>query len=119
MSLRLERVRELLKREIGEVIRRELPVNEAGLINVNDLQVAPNLKNATVFIGILGGAAQKKKGMEMLEEKRKRIQGLVATAVILKYTPRLRFVLDESIERGNRVLRIMEEIEQQTPADKS
>jgi hypothetical protein len=44
MSLRLERVRELLKREIGEVIRRELPVSEAGLINVNDLQVAPNLK---------------------------------------------------------------------------
>ena len=64
MSLRLERVRELLKREIGEVIRRELPVNEAGLINVNDLEVAPNLKNATVFIGILGGKAQKEKGMK-------------------------------------------------------
>jgi ribosome-binding factor A len=110
MSLRLERVREMLKREIGEVIRRELPVNEAGLITVNDLQVAPNLKNATVFIGILGGAAQKKKGMEMLGEKRKRIQGLVATGVVLKYTPRLRFILDESIERGNRVLRIMEEL---------
>jgi ribosome-binding factor A len=114
MPLRLERVRELLKRSVGEVIRRELPVNEAGLINVNDLQVAPNLKNATVFIGILGGPAQKKRGMEMLEQHRKRIQGLVATAVILKYTPRLRFVLDDSVERGNRVLRILEELE--TPA---
>jgi ribosome-binding factor A len=115
MSLRLERVRELLKREIGEVIRRELPVNEAGLINVNDLRVAPNLKNATVFIGILGGEAQKKKGMDLLEKSRKRIQGLVATGVVLKYTPRLRFVLDESVERGNRVLRILEELEQPPP----
>ena len=119
MSLRLERVRELLKREIGAVIRRELPVQEAGLINVNDLEVAPNLKNATVFIGILGGKAQKDKGMEMLEKRRKRIQGLVARGVVLKYTPRLRFVLDESIERGNRILKIMEELELETPPDSS
>ena len=111
MSLRLQRVRELLKREIGEIIRRELPVNEAGLISVNDLEVAANLKNATVFIGILGGKAQKEKGMEMLEKKRKRIQGLIARGVVLKYTPRLRFVLDESVERGNRVLKILEELE--------
>ena len=113
MSLRLERVRELLKREIGEVIRRELPVNQAGLINVNDLEVAPNLKNATVYIGILGGKLQKDKGMEMLEKNRKRIQALVAKGVVLKYTPRLRFVLDESVERGNRVLKILEELESQ------
>ena len=111
MSLRLERVRELLKREIGEVIRRELPVNQAGLINVNDLQVASNLKNATVYIGILGGKPQKDKGMELLEKNRKRIQGIVAKGVVLKYTPRLRFVLDESVERGNRVLKILEELE--------
>ena len=115
MSLRLERVRELLKREIGEIIRRELPVNEAGLINVNDLEVAANLKNATVYIGILGGKAQKEKGMEMLEKKRPRIQGLIARGVVLKYTPRLRFVLDESVERGNRVLKIIEELEKLEP----
>ena len=111
MSLRLERVRELLKREIGEVIRRELPVGDVGLINVNDVNVAPNLKNATVFIGVLGGQAQKKRAMEALDQSRKRIQGLLGRAVILKYTPRLRFVLDDSIERGNKVLRILEDLE--------
>src|ERR1700677_1609577 len=111
MSLRLERVRELLKREIGEVIRRELPVGDVGLINVNDVNVAPNLKNATVFIGVLGGQAQKKRAMEALDKSRKRIQGLLGRAVILKYTPRLRFVLDDSIERGNKVLRILEDLE--------
>jgi ribosome-binding factor A len=115
MSLRLERVRELLKREIGEIIRRELPVGEAGLITVNDLEVAPNLKNATVFIGVLGGKAQKDKGMEMLETKRLRIQSMIARGVVLKNTPRLRFVLDESVERGNRVLKIIEELEKLEP----
>ena len=111
MSLRLERVREMLKREIGEVIRRELPVSEVGLISVNDVTVAPNLKTASVFIGILGGDAQKKKGMEALETHRKHIQGLLGRGIVLKYTPQLRFVLDESIERGNRVLRILDELE--------
>jgi ribosome-binding factor A len=116
MSLRLQRVRELLKRELGEVIRRQLPVNEVGLINVNDVVVAPNLHNATVYIGVLGGAAQKKRAMEALEASRKRIQGYLGKAVVLKYTPRLRFVLDESVEHGNKILRILDELEKSSPS---
>ena len=49
--------------------------------------------------------------MEALETKRKRIQGLVGKGIVLKYTPQLRFILDESIEQGNRVLRILDELE--------
>src|SRR5271170_7793706 len=86
MSLRLQRVRELLKREIGEVIRREIPVGDAGLITVNDVTVTSDLQLATVYIGILGNADQQKKGLAQLHEHRKRIQGLVGKAVVLKYT---------------------------------
>jgi ribosome-binding factor A len=111
MSLRLERVRELVKREVGEVIRRELSFGEAGVVNVNDLDISANLQNATVYIGVLGGEAQKKKALELLEKNRKRIQGLVAKGIVLKYTPRLRFVLDDSVERGNRVLKILDDLE--------
>jgi ribosome-binding factor A len=110
-SLRHQRVRELLKREIGEVIRREISVNEAGLITVNDVGVAGDLKSATVYVGIIGGSNQQRKGLEVLKKERSRLQGLVARSVILKYTPKLRFVLDDSIERGNRVLGIIDEIE--------
>jgi len=116
MSLRLQRVRELLKREIGEVIRRQLPVDQVGLINVNDVDVAANLHNATVFIGVLGGEAQKKRAMEALEQNRKRIQAYLGKAVVLKYTPQLRFVLDESVERGNRILRLLDELEKSSSA---
>jgi ribosome-binding factor A len=116
MSLRLERVRELLKREIGELIRRELPVDQVGLINVNDVKVAANLHTATVYLGVLGGDAQKKRAMEALELGRKRIQGLLGKAVVLKYTPHLRFVLDESIERGNRVLQLLDELDKSSPS---
>ncbi|MGA9452926.1 MAG: 30S ribosome-binding factor RbfA [Verrucomicrobiia bacterium] len=116
-SLRLQRVRELLKREIGEAIRREFHVSDCGLISVNDVDVAGDLKSATVFISILGNPDQQKRGFQRLNDQRVRIQGLVARAVILKYTPKLKFAFDDSIVRGNRVLQIIEELEQTAPAD--
>jgi len=114
-SLRIQRVRELLKREIGEAVRREFHVNEAGLITVNDVDVAGDLRSATVFISILGNPDQQKRGFQLLNEHRIRIQGFVGRAVVLKYTPTLKFVFDDSIVRGNRVLQIIEELEKATP----
>ena len=118
-SLRLQRVRELLKREIGEIIRREIPVGEAGLITVNEVNVSSDLHTATVFIGILGNADQQKKGLAELNHHRKRIQGMVGKAVILKYTPQLRFMIDESVEQGNKVLKIIDELEHASPPDET
>ena len=114
-SHRLQRVRELLKREIGTVIRREVPIQEAGLVSVNDVDVAGDLRSAIIFISILGTAEQQKRGFAMLEEGRGRIQDLVARAVVLKYFPTFKFVLDDSVVRGNRVLKIIEELERSSP----
>jgi ribosome-binding factor A len=114
-SHRLERVREVLKRAIGEAIRREIPVSEAGLVSVNDVDCAGDLQSATVYISILGNPDQQKRGMELLGQHRIRIQGLVGRAVVLKYTPTLRFAVDDSVVRGNRVLQIIEELEKTSP----
>jgi ribosome-binding factor A len=116
-SLRLLRVRELLKREIGEAIRQEIPVQQAGLVTVNDVDVAGDLKNAKVYIGFFGTTEQKKTALDLLHKNRARIQSLMAKTVVLKYTPRLRFIVDESVDRGNRVLRIIEELEKTLPEE--
>ena len=107
----------MLKREIGEAIRREFPVNEAGLVTVNDVDVSGDLHSAVVFISILGNKDQQKRGFTLLTENRKRIQGLVARSVVLKHTPRLKFLMDDSVIRGNRVLQIINELEQSQPAE--
>ncbi len=114
-NLRQQRVRELLKRAIGEAIRREFNVSEAGLISVNDVDCTGDLKSAVVFISILGNADQQKRGLALLTEHRSRLQGLVAKSVILRYTPTLRFVIDDSIVRGNRVMQIIEELDKTAP----
>jgi ribosome-binding factor A len=116
-SLRLQRVRELLKREIGEAIRREFEVSHVGLISVNDVDVSGDLHSALVFISILGSVEQQQRGFTLLVRHRKRIQGLVARAVVLKYTPRIRFLMDDSVVRGNKVLTILQELEKTLPPD--
>ena len=114
-SLRHARVRELLKRAIGEAIRREFDVGDVGLISVNDVECAGDLKSATVFVSILGNADQQKRSLAKLTEQRARIQELMAKAVVLKYTPVLKFVADDSVVRGNRVMQILDELEKESP----
>jgi ribosome-binding factor A len=114
-SHRLERVRELLKREIGEALRREVPVSEGGVVTVNDVEVSGDLRLATAYVSVFGNAEQQKTGLRLVEQCRPRVQDHIAKSVILKYTPSLRFVTDDSIARGNRVLSIIDELEHENP----
>ncbi len=116
-SHRLLRVNELLKREIGEALRREMPIAQAGLVTANEVDVAGDLKTAKVYLGMLGTAEQKKTALGLMGQVAPRIQAHVARTVILKYTPKLKFLVDESVDRGNRVLNILEELEKNLPKD--
>jgi len=110
-SIRVERVRELLKRELSEIIRRELPLSEVGVITVNEVHVTKDLQLATVYVGVVGTPRQRERAGGLLDQSRKQFQGMIGRSVVLKYTPQLRFVLDDSIERGHRVLQILDELE--------
>ncbi|HAV64283.1 MAG TPA: 30S ribosome-binding factor RbfA [Verrucomicrobiales bacterium] len=116
-NLRQFRVRELLKREIGEILRREIPVETAGLVSVHDVILSNDLKSATVFVGILGSTEQKKHTEKLLHQLQPRIRGQLSKGVVLKYTPRLRFKVDDSVAEGDRVLRILDEIEKDLPQE--
>ena len=109
MKNRLVRVAEILKRELSMVVLREVPAG-GSLITVNSVDVSPDLRNAIVFVGVMGTAAQQKQAVERLENSRRLLQAEVAKRVVLKFTPHLHFKLDASIERGSRVLDILEEL---------
>lgn len=114
---RHERVRELLKRELGAIILRELPVSEAGMATVNEVLVSSDLRNAEVYVGFLGDEPAQRAAWTLLRKHQPRIQNALGEAIHLKRTPRLRFVHDHAIERGDRILRIIEEIEQDLPPE--
>lgn len=112
---RWERVRELLKRELGTLLQREFPLDQTGLLSVNDVKLAGDFQSAIVYVGVVGNPQQRQRAVPLLNEHRVRIQSLLGDAVVLRHTPVLKFVLDDSIERGNRVLHLIEEIEKTLP----
>lgn len=114
---RHERVRELLKRELGAILQRELPVAEAGLVTVNEVQVASDLRNAIIYVGFVGNEEAQQRGWALLRQQKPHIQDLLGRALVMKHTPKLRFVHDHAIERGTRVLQIIEELEHELHAD--
>lgn len=113
------RVRELLKRELSSLLLREFPPAQSGLMTVNEVVISGDLRSATAYVGIVGTDEQRRRGLQLLEEQRLRLQGMLGHAVELKFTPNLRFVVDDAIVRGNRVLRIIEEIEKTLPTEPS
>ena len=106
MKHRQLRVNELLKRELSNIIAREVTFENA-LVTINDVDVAPDLKSAHVYVSVLG---KDKNIIAKLEEHRAALQTQLARHVVLKYTPHLVFHLDDSIERGTRVIKILQEI---------
>jgi ribosome-binding factor A len=110
MKHRLERVNELIKRELGDLLSREVSF-EAALVTVQQVDITPDLKHAHVFISVIGSEAQARAAMARLHDRRTHLQHLLSKRVILKFTPHLHFKLDESIERGTRVINILEQIE--------
>ena len=110
MKHRLERVNELMRRELGELINREISF-QAALVTVQQVDITPDLKNAHVFISVLGTEEQRNEALARLHASRKNLQHLLSKRVVLKFTPHLHFKLDDSIERGTRIINLLEQID--------
>jgi ribosome-binding factor A len=115
MKHRLLRVNELVKRELSGIIAREIGF-ETVIVTINHVDVTPDLKNAHVFVSVLGSEAAASV-MTKLEEHRVSLQAELARHVVLKYTPHLVFHLDDSIERGTRVIEIMQQLDTPHPGN--
>jgi ribosome-binding factor A len=101
-------VNEVVKRELSMIITRDMRFEDV-LVTVNSVDITPDLRNAHVFVSVLG-KGNHKAVIGKLDENRVVLQGELTKNVVLKYTPHLTFHLDESIERGARVFQILEEI---------
>ena len=109
MSRRSERTSKLIQREISGLLERE--VNDprlSKLISVTEVTLSPDLKHAKIFVSTLGDEMDNK--VEMLAGFNKAsgfLRRELASHLKLRYTPKLSFYYDDSIERGARLLKLM------------
>jgi ribosome-binding factor A len=113
MKYRLERVNEVIKRELSELVAREINFNSNVIVTINAVEIAADLRQGQVYVGVIGEESEKANVLALLEERRIELQRALGKRVVLKYTPHLYFKLDTSIERGIRVLDIIQDLDRQ------
>jgi ribosome-binding factor A len=107
------RVAHEFQRELGAVLTRGLKDPRiTGFITVTGAKMSPDLKEVTVYVSIHGDEASQKSTLEGLRAATGFLQREVARNIRLRYTPHLRWVYDESVERGDRIERLLREAKQ-------
>ncbi len=108
MSVRLEKINELLQQEISDLLLKHVkdPRLEA-FITVTEVKTSSDLKNAQVYVSILEDDRARKEALRGLESAKGYIRRELATRLTLRYVPHLTFHLDVSMERAARLIDIM------------
>jgi ribosome-binding factor A len=115
VSNRTLRVNELVQREISDILRKRYQ-SEAVAITITEVRVSPDLRDARVFVSIVGDEALAEAKLQWLRGKASDIREEVARRIVLKYLPKFEYLLDRSAVRGARILQVLDEIEH--PRDK-
>ena len=112
MSLRNERVRKALMREISDIIFREIKDPQiCGMVSITDVDVSSDNSAARVFYSVFGDEKVKEKTSKALERHVGQIRHEVGKRIRLRKTPTLLFILDESLEKGAKMMDLINKIE--------
>lgn len=114
MSNRTLRVNELIQRELSEILRKRYQ-SEATAITITELRVAPDLRDARVFVSIVGSADEQDEKLRWLRAHAGELRYELGRRIVLKYMPKFEYVLDHSAEKGARIMQVLDEIERQAP----
>lgn len=108
----IERLGELLQREIGVIISQELrDPRIPPVVTVTQVKLAQDTRNATVFVSIYGEENVKNDAITALNKAAPFIQRLAASRITVKHFPRLYFKLDNSIEHSQHINELLKEIQ--------
>ena len=106
------RVNQVLRQVVADELERLADADERlRLVTVTSVDTAPDLRNATVYLGTLGEEAA-----DALEERRTQLQRAVGRQVRMKRTPRLAFAADPAVSAGARVEEVLRRLGESAPA---
>ena len=117
MARRKEKVNELVRDVLSEIIQREIKDPRLGFLSVTGVEVAADLSSARVFISVMGDETQQKDSLAVLQ----RAKGFMRTELArrvrsMRHIPELIFKLDTSIQTGVRVFELLEQVKREDAA---
>ncbi len=111
MSLRNERVRKTLMKEIADILQKELRDSRIhGVVSITDIEMAHDNSFAKVYYSVLASDSEKELTIKAITDNTSKIRYEVGKRIRLRLTPELRFIPDDSLERGAHVTELINKI---------
>jgi ribosome-binding factor A len=105
----MRRVNEVIRQVLGDVIATDLKDPRIGFVTVTDVDTSPDLRTARVYVSVLGGESERDKALAGLRSSHGFLQGKIAAELRMKRTPTLTFHYDDSVDRGVRISRLLDQ----------
>ena len=117
-SRRVSRVSELIKREVSQMLLYGIKDDRVGtgMVSVTDVEVSGDLQHAKVFVSIYGTEEARAQTMAGLKSATGYVRSELGSRIRLRRTPEVMFVEDRSIERGTRVLSLLNQLNRDRPS---
>jgi len=116
---RQEQLNDVIAEELSDLIRTRMKDPRIGFASITDVEISADLRHAKVFVSVLGAPEEQRATLQGLEHAAGFLRHELAQRLNIRYTPEILFRLDESIERGTRILQLIQEMEEQGQAKPS
>src|SRR5262249_34256143 len=108
---RQDQLGEVITQELSDLIRTRMKDPRIGFASITDVELSADLRHAKVFVSVLGSPEEQRATLQGLEHAAGFLRHELAQRLNIRYTPEIVFKLDESIERGTRILQLIHEME--------
>ena len=115
MTRRTERLGQEVREEVAQMIAGELKDPRIGFVTVTRVTVTPDLRQARIFVGVLGAERQRAATLTGLRQASGFLRRALGQRLRLRHTPELTFQYDEGLEASDRVARLLEEVRAAAP----
>lgn len=109
---RADRVAEEIQREVSHIIQFEMKDPRIGFVTVTGVEVSADLRNAKIFVSIMGNEEEKAATLQGLESATGYIRSEIGKRIRMKHIPEMVFRFDKSVEHGARISQLLREVQQ-------
>ncbi len=113
-QLRIEKLQELIKQEMSKMLLKELKDPRIGFVTVTDVEMTGDLREAKIYVSVMGGAEQVKSSLEGLNSALGFVRREIGQRIRLRFTPEISFALDTSLDYGEHIQKLLLQVEGDT-----
>jgi ribosome-binding factor A len=111
MTARTDRIDQLLRQEIGEILARDVQDPRIGFVTITDVETAPDLSTARVWVSVIGQPEERDRTIRALHRAMPFVRHELGSRIRLRRVPELQLRTDDTAQRGTRVMQLLAELE--------